>query len=69
MATNIPDLAAMSGFARPGVMPKLDETLSGLDPLARRDLCGRVAHLAATGVAVLLAARDLGALRSEEHTS
>ena len=40
----------------------LDETLSGLDPLARRDLCGRVARLAATGVAVLLAARDLGAL-------
>ncbi len=40
----------------------LDETLSGLDPLARRDLCGRVAHLAATGVAVLLAARDLAAL-------
>jgi len=40
----------------------LDETLSGLDPLARRDLCRRVAHLAATGVAVLLAARDLGAL-------
>jgi ABC-2 type transport system ATP-binding protein len=40
----------------------LDETLSGLDPLARRDLCGRVAHIAATGVAVLLAARDLGAL-------
>jgi ABC-type multidrug transport system ATPase subunit len=40
----------------------LDETLSGLDPIARRDLCGRVAHLAATGVAVLLAARDLGAL-------
>lgn len=40
----------------------LDETLSGLDPLARRDLCWRVAHLAATGVAVLLAARDLGAL-------
>jgi len=40
----------------------LDETLSGLDPLARRDLCGRVAHLAATGIAVLLAARDLGAL-------
>jgi ABC-type multidrug transport system ATPase subunit len=40
----------------------LDEMLSGLDPLARRDLCGRVAHLAATGVAVLLAARDLGAL-------
>jgi ABC-type multidrug transport system ATPase subunit len=40
----------------------LDETLSGLDPLARRDLCTRVAHLAATGVAVLLAARDLGAL-------
>lgn len=40
----------------------LDETLSGLDPLARRDLCSRVARLAATGVAVLLAARDLGAL-------
>lgn len=40
----------------------LDETLSGLDPLARRDLCARVAHLAATGVAVLLAARELGAL-------
>ena len=40
----------------------LDETLSGLDPIARRDLCGRVAHLAATGVAVLLAARDLSAL-------
>jgi len=40
----------------------LDETLSGLDPLARRDLCARVAHIAATGVAVLLAARDLGAL-------
>jgi ABC-type multidrug transport system ATPase subunit len=40
----------------------LDETLSGLDPLARRDLCSRVAHIAATGVAVLLAARDLGAL-------
>ena len=40
----------------------LDETLSGLDPLARRDLCARVARLAATGVAVLLAARDLAAL-------
>jgi len=40
----------------------LDETLSGLDPLARRDLCARVAHLVATGVAVLLAARDLSAL-------
>jgi ABC-type multidrug transport system ATPase subunit len=40
----------------------LDETLSGLDPLARRDLCARVARLAATGIAVLLAARDLAAL-------
>jgi ABC-type multidrug transport system ATPase subunit len=40
----------------------LDETLSGLDPVARRDLCSRVAHLAATGIGVLLAARDLGAL-------
>ncbi|HEV8304415.1 MAG TPA: ABC transporter ATP-binding protein [Gemmatimonadales bacterium] len=40
----------------------LDETLSGLDPVARRDLSGRLARLAATGVAVLLAARDLAAL-------
>ncbi|MEX2157369.1 MAG: ABC transporter ATP-binding protein [Gemmatimonadales bacterium] len=40
----------------------LDETLSGLDAVARRDLCGRIARLAATGVAVLIAARDLAAL-------
>jgi ABC-type multidrug transport system ATPase subunit len=40
----------------------LDETLSGLDAVARRDLCGRLAGLAATGVAVLIAARDLAAL-------
>ena len=40
----------------------LDETLSGLDAVARRDLCGRLARLAATGIAVLLAARDLAAL-------
>lgn len=36
----------------------LDETLSGIDAFARRDLSSRIAHLAATGVAVLLAARD-----------
>ena len=40
----------------------LDETLSGLDPVARRDLGGHIARLAATGVAVLLAARDVAAL-------
>jgi ABC-2 type transport system ATP-binding protein len=40
----------------------LDETLSGLDPVARRDLCARLSRLAATGVAILLAARDLAAL-------
>ena len=40
----------------------LDETLSGLDAVARRDLCGRLARLAAAGVAVLLAACDLAAL-------
>lgn len=40
----------------------LDETLSGLDAVARRDLGDRVARLAATGVAVLLAARDAAAL-------
>jgi ABC-type multidrug transport system ATPase subunit len=40
----------------------LDELLSGLDPVARRDLSGRLARLAATGVAILLAARDLAAL-------
>ena len=36
----------------------LDETLSGLDAIARRDLRARIARLAATGVAVLIAARD-----------
>jgi ABC-2 type transport system ATP-binding protein len=40
----------------------LDETLSGLDPVARRDLSARLTLLAATGVAVLLAARDVTAL-------
>jgi len=40
----------------------LDETLSGLDAVARRDLCTRLTRLAATGVAILLAARDLTAL-------
>jgi len=36
----------------------LDETLSGLDAFARRDLCGRIARLAAEGVAVLITSRD-----------
>ena len=40
----------------------LDETLSGLDAVARRDLSRRLARLASTGVAILLAARDLAAL-------
>lgn len=36
----------------------LDETLCGLDAFARRDLVSRIAHLAASGVAVLITARD-----------
>ena len=36
----------------------LDETLSGLDAFARRDLSSRIAMLAAGGVAVLITARD-----------
>lgn len=40
----------------------LDETLSGLDAFARRDLRGRIARLAAEGVAVLITARDPAAL-------
>ncbi len=40
----------------------LDETLSALDAVARRDLRGRIAGLAADGVAVLIAARDPVAL-------
>ena len=36
----------------------LDETLSGLDAFARRDLRGRIARLAAEGVAVLITSRD-----------
>ena len=40
----------------------LDETLSTLDAVARRDLRGRIAGLAAAGVAVLIAARDPAAL-------
>jgi ABC-type multidrug transport system ATPase subunit len=36
----------------------LDETLSGLDAVARRDLRARIARLAAAGMAVLIAARD-----------
>jgi ABC-type multidrug transport system ATPase subunit len=40
----------------------LDEVFSGLDAVARRDLRGRIARLAATGVAVLMTARDPAAL-------
>jgi ABC-type multidrug transport system ATPase subunit len=40
----------------------LDEMFSGLDAVARRDLRGRIARLAATGVAVLMTARDPAAL-------
>jgi ABC-type multidrug transport system ATPase subunit len=40
----------------------LDEPLSGLDAFARRDLRGRIARLAAEGVAVLITARDPVAL-------
>jgi len=40
----------------------LDETLSGLDAFARRDLRGRIARLAAEGVAVLITSRDPAAL-------
>ncbi len=40
----------------------LDETLSGLDACARRDLRGRIARLAAEGVAVLITSRDPAAL-------
>lgn len=40
----------------------LDEILSGLDTIARRDLRGRIARLAANGVAVLMTARDPAAL-------
>jgi len=40
----------------------LDETFSGLDVFARRDLRGRIARLAAEGVAVLITARDPAAL-------
>jgi ABC-type multidrug transport system ATPase subunit len=40
----------------------LDETFSGLDAFARRDLRSRIARLAAEGVAVLIAARDPAAL-------
>jgi ABC-type multidrug transport system ATPase subunit len=36
----------------------LDEILSGLDAFARRDLRGRIARLAADGVAMLITARD-----------
>jgi ABC-type multidrug transport system ATPase subunit len=40
----------------------LDEMLSGLDAIARRDLRGRIARLAASGVAVLMTSRDPAAL-------
>jgi len=45
----------------------LDETLSGLDAFAARDLCGRIARLAAEGVAVLIAARDPAVLERLRH--
>lgn len=40
----------------------LDEMLSGLDAIAARDLRGRIAGLAASGVAVLITSRDPAAL-------
>ena len=40
----------------------LDETLSNLDAITRRDLRGRIARLAATGVAILMTSRDPAAL-------
>lgn len=40
----------------------LDEILSGLDAVARRDLRSRIARVASAGIAVLLAARDPGTL-------
>ena len=40
----------------------LDEPFSGLDAFARRDLRGRIAGLAADGVAVLITSRDPAAL-------
>lgn len=40
----------------------LDEILSGIDAVARRDLRGRIARLAADGVAVLITSRDPAAL-------
>jgi ABC-type multidrug transport system ATPase subunit len=40
----------------------LDEIFAGLDAVARRDLRGRIARLAADGVAVLLTSRDPAAL-------
>jgi len=40
----------------------LDEILTGLDAIARHDLRGRIARLAADGVAVLITSRDPAAL-------
>lgn len=40
----------------------LDETLAGLDPIARRAVCDELAGLAAGGVAILLSSHDLAAV-------
>jgi ABC-type multidrug transport system ATPase subunit len=40
----------------------LDQTLTGLDPLARRDVGSELLRLAAAGTAVLVASRELDAL-------
>jgi len=40
----------------------LDETLAGLDPVARRAVCEQLAALAADGAAVLLSSHDLAAV-------
>ena len=46
--------------ARPLLL--LDQTLSRLDPLARREIAERLAELAADGTAVLVASRELSVL-------
>ena len=40
----------------------LDETLAGLDPMARRAVCEQLAGLAAGGAAILLSSHDLAAV-------
>jgi Cu-processing system ATP-binding protein len=40
----------------------LDETLAGLDPVARRAVCDELAALAAGGAAILLSSHDLAAV-------